>query len=458
RPRAEGSRLRVPVPAGLGSGTQILSWRVVSADGHPVGGSHLFSIGAPSETAAPEGGGGIGGAAWAAAVARGALTLALTFGVGGAVYLRWVDRAAATARARRFAAAAAWAALPLAAAALGLHGLDLLDAPAAALAGGAAWRAALASPFAATALASALAGLAAAAALRREGAAAAGLAAAAWALAAVSFALFGHAATAPPRWLTAPAVALHAAGFIFWIGALPWLAARAAAPGGPPPATLRRFSALAVPLVAGIVLSGAILALVQVGRPSALIATAYGRLLLAKLALVALLLLLAALNRFRLTPGIARGDGAAARRFRRSVAAEILLGLLVLVLASGFRLTPPPRVLALAVPQAAHAHAHGSAAMADVTVTPGRAGANVVEIRLMASDFGPLDPLEVGIAFSDPERGVEPIRLEAARDGSGGWRAGPVQLPHPGRWTLTLDVLVSDFVQERLGTTATIGP
>ncbi|HET9069565.1 MAG TPA: CopD family protein, partial [Amaricoccus sp.] len=270
-------------------------------------------------------------------------------------------------------------------------------------------------------------------------------------------ALFGHAATAPPRWLTAPAVALHAAGFIFWIGALPWLAEGAAAPGGPAAATLRRFSALAVPLVAGIVLSGAVLAVVQVGRPSALIATAYGRLLLAKLALVGLLLLLAALNRFRLTPAIARGDGAGARAFRRSVTAEILLGLFILVLASGFRLTPPPRALALAVPQAAHAHAHGATAMADVTITPGRAGANVVEIFVTAADFGPLDPLEVGVAFSDPERGVEPIRLAAVRDGTGGWRAGPVQLPHPGRWTLTLDILVSDFAKETLGTTATIG-
>ncbi|MCG5482007.1 MAG: copper resistance protein CopC, partial [Ensifer alkalisoli] len=31
-------------PTGLGRGTHVLSWRVISADGHPVGGSVVFSI------------------------------------------------------------------------------------------------------------------------------------------------------------------------------------------------------------------------------------------------------------------------------------------------------------------------------------------------------------------------------------------------------------------------------
>ena len=52
RAAAEGERGR-----GAGSrrasarGTLLLSWRVVSADGHPVGGSHVFSIGAPTAAA-----------------------------------------------------------------------------------------------------------------------------------------------------------------------------------------------------------------------------------------------------------------------------------------------------------------------------------------------------------------------------------------------------------------------
>ncbi|MBA4335722.1 MAG: copper resistance protein CopC, partial [Methylobacterium sp.] len=37
--------LVIAAPAGLSPGTHVISWRVVSADGHPVGGSVLFSIG-----------------------------------------------------------------------------------------------------------------------------------------------------------------------------------------------------------------------------------------------------------------------------------------------------------------------------------------------------------------------------------------------------------------------------
>lgn len=448
-PRAEGERLVVPVPAGIGRGTLLLSWRVVSADGHPVGGSHVFSVGAPTAAAdAP-----VAGSAWAAAAGRGVLTLTLVFGVGGAVFLRLIDGNPGP-RTRRLALRSTSAVAPAAVLALGLQGLDLLGAPPGSLVGRAPWAAALASPFAATAAASLLAGLTAMAALRRAGMAGTALAVIAWALATASFGLFGHAATASPRWLMAPAVSLHAGAAVFWIGALPGLAERATRPGRDLVVTLRRFSALAVPLVALLVLSGAVLAVVQVRHPSALLDTDYGRLLIAKLAAVALLLLLAALNRARLTPAIARGAPSAPTRFRRSVAAEIVLGLLILGLASGFRLTPPPRALQSA-PAELYVHLHGPTVMADVTLTPGKAGANAVEIGLQPTTAATIDPLEVQIAFSDPGRGVEPLRLKAARDGAV-WRAGPVQLPHGGGWTITLDVLVSDFVKETLETTATV--
>jgi copper transport protein len=396
------------------------------------------------------------GSARLAATGRGVLTLALVFGVGGAVFLALVDRGPAPApMARGLAAWAARAVAPAAVLALGLHGLDLIGAPVGALLGPAPWAVALVSPFAVMAATSLLAGFTATSALRRDGAAGGALATTAWGLAAVSFALFGHAATAPPCWLTAPAVALHAGAFVFWIGALPGLAERAARPNRSLSPTLYRFSALAVPLVALLVASGAALAIAQVRHPSALFATAYGRLLLAKLAAVALLLLLAALNRLRFTPAIERGAPRAPTSFRRSVAAEIVLGVLVLALASGFRLTPPPRALA-AAPADVYVHLHGPTVMADVTLTPGRVGANDVTIGIVSTTGASIDPLEVRIGFSDPARGVEPIRLNAVRDGED-WRAGPLQLPHGGEWTVTLDVLVSDFARATLEATAPVG-
>lgn len=453
-PRPEGAQIIVPLPDGISSGTSVLSWRVVSADGHPVGGSHVFSIG---EATAGDAAAGLstGASAREAALGRGILTLALVLGAGGAVFLRIIDRSGAPSpAATRLALCAAVASPPLALLALGLQGLDILGLPAAGLFSAQAWSAAMASPFVGTAALAALAGVSAIVALRAGGAVGKGFALVAWGLAATSFALFGHAATAPPRWLTVTCVTAHAAAFIFWIGALPALAGAAARRDTGLSRTLHRFSAFAVPLVALLVLSGSVLAVVQVRHLSALIDTAYGRLLTVKLVAVALFLLLAVLNRFRLTPGIARGDRDAPARFRRSVVAEIVLGLLILALASGFRLTPPPRALA-AVPTQVYVHLHGPTVMADLTLTPGRAGPNAVEVGIVSTDGAPLDPLEVRISVADPARGLEPIRVKAVREGEV-WKAGPILLPYAGDWTIRLDVLVSDFEKATLEATATV--
>ncbi|MEA3028067.1 MAG: copper transport protein, partial [Alphaproteobacteria bacterium] len=45
---AGGPTVAVALPSGLPRGTHLLSWRVISADGHPVGGALTFSVGQPS--------------------------------------------------------------------------------------------------------------------------------------------------------------------------------------------------------------------------------------------------------------------------------------------------------------------------------------------------------------------------------------------------------------------------
>ncbi|MFE2460119.1 copper resistance protein CopC [Streptomyces sp. NPDC059402] len=53
--RADGrsDTARVALPGKLGEGTYTVAWRVVSADSHPVSGAFTFSVGAPSHAAAP---------------------------------------------------------------------------------------------------------------------------------------------------------------------------------------------------------------------------------------------------------------------------------------------------------------------------------------------------------------------------------------------------------------------
>ncbi|MEU6811792.1 copper resistance protein CopC [Streptomyces sp. NPDC046831] len=48
----QGNTARVSLPSGLGQGTYTVAWRVVSADSHPVSGAFTFSVGKPSPTTA----------------------------------------------------------------------------------------------------------------------------------------------------------------------------------------------------------------------------------------------------------------------------------------------------------------------------------------------------------------------------------------------------------------------
>lgn len=101
-------------------------------------------------------------------------------------------------------------------------------------------------------------------------------------------------------------------------------------------AATRRFSALALASVAVLTASGLVNAWILVGSLQGLIATDYGRLLLAKIALFATMLCLAAVNRLHLTPRLTRppvhAQADAARRLIRNSAAEIGLGLIVFII------------------------------------------------------------------------------------------------------------------------------
>jgi putative copper resistance protein D len=112
---------------------------------------------------------------------------------------------------------------------------------------------------------------------------------------------------------------------------------------------LRRFSRLGVPLVAALLLSGLVNAWFLVGLDgiARLATTPYGGLLLAKLAMVAAMLALAAANRNRHTPAIeseiagVAPDPANLARLRRSITLEAALGLTVLAAVAWFGTLQP---------------------------------------------------------------------------------------------------------------------
>jgi copper resistance protein D len=138
--------------------------------------------------------------------------------------------------------------------------------------------------------------------------------------------------------LSADVLHLLAAGA--WVGALWPLAAALRAADAAPERAARRFSALGMVCVGALIATGVANAWYTVGSLPAMIGTGYGRLLSLKLALFAAMLALAAVNRWRLTPRLAR-DTAARARLRGNAAAEAALGLAVLGVVGALGATVP---------------------------------------------------------------------------------------------------------------------
>jgi putative copper resistance protein D len=144
--------------------------------------------------------------------------------------------------------------------------------------------------------------------------------------------------------LSADAVHLLAAGA--WVGALlPLAHVLAHAPSLEfAERTTRRFSIMGLACVSVLVLSGTASAWYTVGSMPALFGTSYGQLLLAKVALFAAMIALAAANRLRWTPrlrALGGESGLALRRLRRNAIAETSLGLAVLGIVGTLGITIP---------------------------------------------------------------------------------------------------------------------
>jgi len=143
-------------------------------------------------------------------------------------------------------------------------------------------------------------------------------------LLAVAFTLTGHTSTSPQRILAAPLLGSHVLIVQFWLGAVVGLYIACAHESGTAAARIvARFSAVAVWVVPGLFVAGVVLTILLVPN-LAVFRQPYGELLLTKASLFALLLGFAAVNKWRLGPGLAAG-GAGVARFRSVVAVEYLL-------------------------------------------------------------------------------------------------------------------------------------
>ncbi len=171
----------------------------------------------------------------------------------------------------------------------------------------------------------------------------------------VSQARLGHAAEGGESWLGVAMIAaygLHTLAGAAWIGGLPPLFFMLMEHFRPnflakDLASLYRFSAMGLAAVSLILLTGIANAGFRVGGSfGELINTPYCNILCIKLGFVAIMILLAILDRFAAMPKLRSSAGFDAkrdRRLKRAICAEFLFALIVIALAATLGITPPPR-------------------------------------------------------------------------------------------------------------------
>ncbi len=461
--KLDGLRMLLPLRDKLANGTYIFTYRVISADTHPVGTTFGFSIGEPmadaaSLTAAAD----QGKTAWTYAVAanRWLLYSTMLLAVGSALFVLVLTLSApVAARAMWLGRIAAIIAAVSYIAGIGIGGAEMQMGGGSALLAAKSWSSGLASTLAP----SAAIGVPAMLLLiwsvgkgvtpPRSGALAVGTAAGV-----ASFLVTGHAATAAPVWLMATTVGLHLFGTAFWLGALyPLYQSTKLQSVRESGALMTQFSTRAVYAVAAIVLSGAIISWTQLTSFANFFGNDYGNALLRKLLLFVVVLAIAAWNKIKLTPAMERDDVTAAARMRRSIRIEYLLFILILGVAMSLTLTQPPRAR---VAQAAGAAAGMQMGVdgikktvtstagysLDIELTPAKAGENM----LMATVKDPkgqvlMNLADLEIVASLESAGISEIRLKGAKLPNGQWHVMIKEMLIPGEWTMGADAFITDF-------------
>jgi putative copper export protein len=159
--------------------------------------------------------------------------------------------------------------------------------------------------------------------------------------------LGGHAASSSYPALNVVVQWVHVTAVGVWVGGLFWLllGLRGAEPEARS-AAVGKFVTVATSMLVVVLVTGLVRGMVQIGSPGELFSTSYGVSLVVKVALVALLVALGALNHFFWAPAVRRGNaaGSAAHRFSLNSRGELILAVCVLAATAVLTgLAPPPK-------------------------------------------------------------------------------------------------------------------
>lgn len=446
-----GTSLRLGLRSDLGEGSYIVTYRVVSEDGHPITGAFTFTVG-DAEAASDETVAGLLGSEddrlWdvLGGVARGLGYVGALGAAGlGAFLVLAHDGGEEARRLRRWLVILAC---------VGIDGV-LLTIPfaAARLTGlglGAIFEEGVLGDVlgegVGPSVAVVLFGLALLMADRgnRRTATLVGAAAATG-----GFALAGHTATMEPKALAMVGDAVHVAAAAVWFGGLLGLGVVLANRRGEQAASagsvVGRFSAMAAGSLVAVAVFGVLLGLQEVDSLEGLTTTTYGRLLLAKVGVVGVVAAMGAWNRFRLVPAMAQAPKAAGERLRSTVRIEA--GLLVVAIAVTAALvnTTPADAATGGIFSDTVPFGEGSV---NVVVDPNEAGRNVVHLYLYDAGGRVVDPEfdELTILLTYPADDIGPLEREPVRAGTGHHQLTGIDLL-AGTWEIEVVGRLNQFDQ-----------
>lgn len=485
---------RVSLPDGLGEGTFTVAWRVVSADSHPVSGAFTFSVGKPSATAAVVAAGPVENPATTSLynIARYLAYLAAALLIGTAVFIA-VCRPADVNALPRLVRAGWWTLLAATVALFVLRApYEAGTGPVTAFDAAAFERTVTSRPGLVLLARLALLALTAVFLLRlfrrRRSSYAIGTALALGL--ALTWAAGEHASAGIQVPVAMASSVLHVLAMAAWLGGLTALVVTLYRAAVVDPATVTRFSRLAFASVVVLVVTGVYQSWRGLGSWDALSGTTYGRLLVAKLVVVVLLLTAAGFSRLwtvRLAAADARtvvrerererervpvgGPSLSGeppveltpapdrRGLRRSVLAEVTVGVVVLVITTVLTGTVPGRAEAEAAKSPAAAtglpvasvsyvpfEIGGARGKVQITLDPGRVGENTVEAVVLGADGGFAIVPELRLSFTLPSQDIGPLDAKLTDQG-GYWGTRDLNLPIAGTWEMKVTVRVSDIDQ-----------
>ncbi|WP_127546619.1 copper resistance protein CopC [Actinoplanes sp. OR16] len=467
-PTVSGAEVTIPLRSGGGRGTYLVSYRVISADSHPVAGTITYSVGAASTppSAAEE-------EVKVDPVVRALIPVAKYLGYVGLVFLvgpvlvlalLWPQRLS-----RRGPGRLIWTGIGLVAGSTLLSiylqapytlGTSLFDVRVSDL------RDVLGSTFGAVMLVRLGVVIAAAFLLRpllsgpKNGESKLDLAllGVLGVAALATWPLTGHPTASPVAGVSVVIDAIHLAAMAVWLGGLVMLFAflLPQANGRELGAILPIWSRWAATAVGALIFAGVVQALIEVSTLDGLINSTYGRLILVKVALAAIVIGVAAYSRKLVKDRSAEEHPGPLRRI---VFAELAITAVVLGVTAALVQIAPPRTAEAAETGAASTtvtQTLTSDKMAlQVDVFPAAVGNNSIHLYAYTPDNKPLPVVEWKATAALEAKGIEPIEIPLLRI-TDFHAIGDIALPQAGDWTFKFTARTSEIDQSSFSTTVTV--